>query len=378
MGKLGINWQSVFLVVIFILLLAGGLGLYLQSVRLMGVLFAVAALVLLLFSRQKLNLPKGFFLFFVFLVLLGANVAWSREKLATLEYLVMFAGGGVIWLLFYNMGEKFKANFERLLLILGIVFGVSLIINWLVFPELPVRPWSLYLPGPTSRMHNHLGDLWATVVIIVVHKLLTKPRWWHWVVSAMGVYFLAISLSRSAYLALAVGIVYLFNQLGLTKKFKRLYIIFLLLVTGLFLYAAFFKSTLLARPYFGQVLWGLFKWPWGVGVGNFGIISSDIHSPWWDWQRVGIISSLTHNIILEILAGMGILGFIFVGWLTHVLMDLFKHSKQTLFSAVFLAITVNFMFDTTYYIPTMLWLWFASLGLAQVGENKDKIAKFSV
>ena len=312
-------------------------------------------------------------MFFLFLLVLGLNVTWSKGRLATLEYLILFSGGGAFWLLFFNLGEKFKDTFGRLVIVLGIVYGGSFLINLLLFPQVPIRSWTLYLPGAISRNHNHLGDLWAVVMLLVVHKLLTRPKWWHWVLLAVGVYFLAISLSRSAYLALGVGIFYLFNKLGLTKKFRKFYLLFLVLTAGLFLFAAFFKSTLLARPYFGQALWGLSKWPWGVGVGNFGIISADPQSPWWSVPRVGIVTTSAHNIALEMVSGMGILGLVFVFWLVYVLVDILKNSKKALFTAIFLAIGVNFMFDITYYIPTMLWLWFVSLGLAQEYGAKKSV-----
>jgi hypothetical protein len=186
---------------------------------------------------------------------------------------------------------------------------------------------------------------------------------------AVGIYFLAISLSRSAYLALGVGIFYLFNKLGLTNKYKKLYVLFIILGALLFIYAAAFKSTLFARPYFEQVVWGLGKWPLGVGVGNFGLISKDPSAPWWS-EVASNFSTLTHNVALEMVAGMGVLGLSFLGWLVYVLLDTIKNSRKALFTAVFLAITSNFMFDTTYYIPTMIWLWFIFLGLAQTGIKK--------
>jgi len=354
-----------FWVALFILFFAGGLGLYLKEFRILVVIIQAVLLIVVILSRHKVFLPKGFLLFILFLLLIWLNMAWSKGRLATLEYLILLSGGGAFWLLFFNLGEKFKDTFGRLVIVLGIVYGGSFLVNLLLFPQVPIRSWTLYLPGAISRNHNHLGDLWAVVMLLVVHKLLTRPKWWHWVVSAVGVFFLAVSLSRSAYLSLGIGAFYLFNKLGLAKRYRSFYILFLVLAASLFLYAAFFKSTLLARPYVGQVLWGFSKWPWGVGVGNFGIISADSQSPWWNVPtRAGIVTTSAHNLALEMISGMGVLGFVFAFWLVYVLVDILKNSKEALFSAIFLAIGVNFMFDTTYYIPTMLWLWFASLGLS--------------
>jgi hypothetical protein len=287
----------------------------------------------------------------------------------------MMLGGGGLWLLFYNLDEKFRDKLASVIVILGVIYGVSLLINFVIFPELPLRPWTLYLPGNMYRNHNHIGDIWAVVMLIMAYKLLTKPKWWHWALIVLGIYFLQISLSRSAYLALGAGLFYLFGKLGLTRKYKRMYIFFLVLVAGLFLYAALFKSTFLARPYFGQAIWGLVRWPLGVGVGNFGFVSEESHGQWWSGpSRVGIISSSAHNLPIEMISGMGILGLIFAAWLVYVTWDIIKSPKNFLYGAIFLVIAVNFMFDTTYYIPTMLWLWFASLGVAQTESTHHKIA----
>jgi hypothetical protein len=284
-------------------------------------------------------------------------------------------GGGGLWLLFYNLNEKFRDKLASVIVVLGVIYGFSLLVNSVILPELPLRPWTLYLPGNMYRNHNHIGDIWAVVMLIMAYKLLTKPKWWHWAICIIGVYFLAISLSRSAYLALGIGVFYLFNKLGLTKKHKKIFILSSVVVGALFLYAAPFKSTLLARPYFGQALWGLIRWPLGVGVGNFGIVSEESQGQWWSGlSRIGIISSSTHNLLIEMISGMGILGLTFAVWLAYITWDIIKTPKTLLYSAIFLVIAVNFMFDTTYYIPTMLWLWFASLGVAQAGATRNNIA----
>jgi hypothetical protein len=370
--------NNIVLVLTAFLFLWGGLGLYLHEARIAGAVVSGVFLLALLLSGRKIVIPKGFVLFFIFLLLLGVNTLWSQGKLATLEYLITFTGGGALWLVFYQLADKFKESFPRLILILGVIFGASLIINLVSLPQVPIRAWTLYLPATLTRNHNHLGDLWAIVLVLLVYWQLIRPRWWYWVLAAAGVYFLGVSLSRSAYLALAIGSIFIFYKLKQRKIPPKYFIGLVVLVTGLFLYAAAFKTTLLSRPYFEQVIYGITKWPLGVGVGNFGTISLNPQSPWWSGPRPGIVSSAAHNIVLEMVAGQGVLSFIFVGWLVYVLIDILRKSKQVLFSAVFLAITANFMFDTTYYIPTMLWLWFASLGVAQARHKHNEIAKNAI
>ena len=349
------------------LLVLGSLGLYLEEVRVFGAVFLAALLLFIFISKRKILIPRGFNLFLLFLIFLGVNVIWSQDRLKTLEYLVLFAGGGAFWLVMYNLQEQIQDRFEWIIVGLGILLGASYLADLFMFSKMPIRPWSLYLPSTIYRNHNHLGDLWAIVLVVVANKLLSRSRRvLYWMIVIMGIFFLMVSLSRSAYLALIVGVVYLFNKIHFAKKYKKFQIFFLVLAAGFFLYAGAFKSTLFARPYFEQVIYGLKNWPFGVGVGNFGIISSSPNSPWWNGAQVGIISSSAHNVILEMIAGMGFLGLIFATWFIYILKDVVKYSKNILYSSIFLAIAANFMFDTTYYIPAMLWLWFACLGLSQV------------
>lgn len=360
------NWGKIILLCFGILLFIGGLGLYVNKVINLGVAVSAISLFVTLVFRRKIILPKGFLFYILFLVILEISIFWSQSRASTLEYLLLFTSGGFIWLLFYNLGNFHKNSFGNLIIIIGLIFGASYLLNLILYPELPTRSWTLYLTIDKKYSHNHLGDLWAIVLVVVGHRLIVERKWWHWLLITIGVYFLAISLSRSAYLALGVGIFYLFNNLGWAKRFKKLYILFIVLAVSLFLYAANFKTTLFARPYFEQVVWGLNKWPLGVGVGNFDIISKDPQSPWWAVPRSGVISSSAHNIFLEMIAGLGLIGVIFIGWFGYVLLDLLKKPKgNSLYIGLFLAISALFMFDTVYYIPSMLWLWFISLAYSQ-------------
>jgi len=138
---------------------------------------------------------------------------------------------------------------------------------------------------------------------------------------------------------------------------------------ALFVFAGAQKITLLSRPYFVQGIVGFIRNPQGVGMGNFGSISSD---PANHLLGMSDLSSVAHNIILEILTGMGVFGFAFLAWLAVVLKGIWRNNKKNdiVFQAIFISLGVNFLFNTTYCIPAMLWLWFATLGLAQSKKEK--------
>ncbi len=45
--------------------------------------------------------------------------------------------------------------------------------------------------------------------------------------------------------------------------------------------------------------------------------------------------------------------------------------KDYLLSALWIAMTVNFLFDFTYFVPAMLWIWFWLLGTQNI--NRDTV-----
>jgi len=136
-----------------------------------------------------------------------------------------------------------------------------------------------------------------------------------------------------------------------------------LVFVALFVFAGAQKITLFSRPYFVQGIVGFVRNPLGIGMGNFIIVSSDSANHLWGMDA---FSSIAHNIVLEILTGMGVFGFIFLAWLVIILKDVWHNNKtkDIIYQALFVTLGVNFLFDTTYFISTMLWLWFGSLGLS--------------
>lgn len=181
----------------------------------------------------------------------------------------------------------------------------------------------------------------------------------------MGLFLLVVSMSRSAYVAVAIGAYYIFWRLGLEKTHRKLFNIFLIVVIAIFIFVGAFKPTLFDRPYFVEAILGIVKNPLGLGMGHF----LEVSTVFKDLSPSFGTSIYTHNIILEFTLGMGIFSIPFFWWLIKVLYSLIKDKKTaTLFSAIFLALFANFLFDITYSIPVFVFLWFISLGLAQKGE----------
>ena len=144
---------------------------------------------------------------------------------------------------------------------------------------------------------------------------------------------------------------------------KKLITIILVSFFLLIILAAFKKTTLFSRPYFLQGIVGIYKYPLGVGVGNYKIITLDRTT---NIFRATSFSPMAHNIIIEIISGLGIFAISFIFWLVEVINYVFKknNNNNNLWAAVFLGLSINFLFDFTYFIPTMVWLWLISLGFA--------------
>ncbi len=330
-------------------------------VQYFGVLVGLVILFLAKLCKRRVDLPHGFRLFSLFLFAFLISIIWSQDRRRSFEFLVLFIGGGLFWLGFYNLREKFKKGFPWMLIFLGLAFGELFAISE-YFGGLGFNYLSLFLPVTPARQHNHLGDFWALVLIVAAYLLTKKKRKIALLLIVLGGFFLTMSLSRASYVALIVGILYLFIRKGLVKH-KRLIWFFIALSTTLFLYAGTKKSTLLSRPYFIQAIAGFLHHPLGVGVRNFPAISSDPANQLFSMRGFSV---LAHNIILEFMTGMGIIALVFIAWLTQIGQAVWqnKSSKTFLFQALFVALSINFLFDYTYIIPTMLWLWFMTLGLS--------------
>jgi hypothetical protein len=267
--------------------------------------------------------------------------------------------GGIFWVSTYNLKDKKELGFERLMVFLGISY--SLLYLLFTIQGKNFGSWSLVFPA--SSYHHHIGDFWAVVLAAVSVSLVDKKSLLKKVpITLFGLIFVALSLSRSAHLALGAGIIFVFLKAG---KIKRRYIYLLLGIASIFFIATgFSKPTLLARPYFVQGAVGLFRNPIGVGMGNFGEISAD---PLNQIGEMDSFSTNAHSVIFEVLAGIGFFGFVFIYWLTKKVMDIWGQNNNLAPKASFIALTVNFLFDSTYFIPTMLWIWFILLGLSEEG-----------
>lgn len=360
------------LAIIFIVLFGSltffmGLGFnsifYIELSLVLGIIFLTP-----IYFLRRINYPEGFTEYKIFILIGIVSLAWSIDPKRSTYYIILFLAGGVFWLLFFNLKKEVGFYLGKLIILVGIMFATSYFYDFIT-GVIKYNSLSLYLPVGLGRNHNHIGDFWILPSLIILDKLTSKSKvlWYLFLIPAT-LYILTISYSRSAYLALVTAGLYLLNAKTEFPKKKLFTFVIVAASLLLFLYSGLRKSVLFSRPYLEQVVQEISDNSYGVGLGNFGIISlRSVSSP-------DLYSAYTHNIFLEMIIGLGVYGFVFVYWFWKVAKNIFwgKGKSDYLFKALWLALTVNFIFDYTYFIPTMLFLWFALLGLAQKSITANK------
>jgi len=334
-------WLSLFLI--------AGWGEWLFSVKLTGLLVSLVVLIAIGGEKQSIKLPRFFSAYGLFLLIWAFNLFWSVNRAKTFEEWCLFSTGGLWWLIVFNRKNFFKKYLDKLIVLLGLIFG-GLFLYYYLTNQTVVKPWSLIQVYSGNSDHFMVGDFWSMVMGIALAN-----QWW--LLMPVGIFLIILSQSRAAVVALVAGIYYLFKDKIWLAKWRNWLVMGLVLV---FLGMGINKTVLNSRHYYVQSLVGLKYYPWGVGVGNFNIISRDKRTHLW-----GLSSYATnvHSIVLEMMSGLGWLGLVFVFWLFQVFKAVWQEKDNLVYRITWIVLTVDFLLFSGYLVPTMLWLWFMLLGL---------------
>lgn len=344
-------------------LLLAGIGRQLFLVKLAGVLVSFLILLIVRLFKNKLKLPRYFKLWLGFFGLLTLSLFWTKDFFNSLEQGLLFLAGSGFWLVGYNLKKEWVKYFEWVLVSLGLVMAGVWGYYQFIIGDLPVVPWGLW--GHYSGYKNHLmlGDYWSVVLGLVIVGLVEKPKdWVRWLLLMLGGYLVLASQSRSALVGLLVGVGYLVikNKSKYQKSLKMMGVVLM----GVFFWFALNKSTLLVRDYYLQSLMALKTYPWGVGMGNFKFISEDQRFHLWGRDDLAYNA---HSLVFEMISGLGWLSIVFVGWWYKVVKMVWEKKRHggMGYRVAFLVMTVNFLLFSSYFQPTMLWLWFLLLGVVE-------------
>jgi len=339
-------YDYIILAVLGILIFFGSTPIYNSYTLPISIVSVLILLGFWLIRGRKIEIPKNYILYLVFAVLLLVHYFVFGGEIT---YFLLFLSGGLYWLSIYNLRDFVSKYFFTFQITFGFVMtGVYMvsIARGVYFSSSN----DLFLPIASGVLHNHLGDLWAIILVGVYYKITQKYQWWQIPIVIFGLAIIAQSFSRSAIVALIAGALYVYYKSEKKKEMKKIFKISLVIVTLLFLFVSAFKTTLFSRPYYLEGLNSFIRSPLGIGMGNFSKVSPE--------------SLLAHNIVLEVISGIGIFSAVFIVWLIKVFKSFAGGSSNILYKALFLAIFVNFFFDTTYTIPAMIWIWFSTLALA--------------
>jgi hypothetical protein len=260
------------------------------------------------------------------------------------------------------------------LAILGIFFGLYSF--WL-----PIEPQSpLNLVFSTYANHNHLGNFLALVAVWGVATLtLTQARIAPLFLVVFALPLVFFSYARSSYLGVIAASLLLFFQVPKTRRILPFLALTVLILATLSFWALttaetkqffpnapqlVFKDWLNGRESFWlQALSSIKALPlWGVGLGNFILISARFSTVPYHW------SSSSENLFLNVATEGGLVaGLIFFIWIIVILKK--ANKKLPLF---YVWVTLLTIFQTIYLfnMPALLSLFFILAGL--VGPAKEE------
>jgi|GEM_PF-4329166 len=358
------NWLIVGL--LSLALLMGGVGFPVSLVfKWGGVITLLSLLVVSFVQKSKVSLPKGWRLWVVFWLYSLIAIWWSHNPYAAGEWQTSWLIATICWVVGYRSLRERE--------MVGIVVGLG--VGFLVVAVM----LAIFSPNHMSTMsfvewatinHHHLGDWWSLgVVAIVGYQVKGGKGWWKWILVILGIVIVGYSQSRSAIVATVVGVGYLWWE-GRTRTLRtRGFGGLVALMGAMFVGIGVRKTTLFSRIYFLEGVQGLIKQPMGVGMGSFVEISREYSRQIYYSKEVW--SSYAHNLPLEVLSGLGIVGGgLFVWWLGRRIWQLREKSGGVV-AAIWIATLTNMLFDYTYMIPAYLWIWFLALGVWQRKIKRD-------
>lgn len=359
--------KPIICLLIFSLLMLGGFGNF-YTIEIAGFAISLILFLIQFNSKKDFKFPKQTSIFLIFIACQFISLLWSKNIFNSIEYIVLFIGSFGFYIFFYNSDSFYKKYLIKIIPILGILFFIAFFFTEIIkLPFLttliPKNTCTLY--SPYTKEHNHLGDFWAITTLILIVGFLIKKKFIYILGISFGLFVLVFSQSRSALMGILVSLYLYLTNKDLPKEIKKYFKLIIFFLILIFIIVSAGKVTIFSRPYYIQAIISLFKNPLGVGMGNFRYVSSNITA----LNFATSSAAKAHNIFFEVTSGLGILSIPFIIFFILAFKEVLTQKNYNLPFLIFILLTVNFSFDVTYAIPTMLWLWFSTLGISQ-SKNK--------
>ncbi|MFA6384300.1 MAG: O-antigen ligase family protein [Candidatus Omnitrophota bacterium] len=330
---------------------------------------------------KKPVLPKAvIFPVILFFLALFVSVLFSQNKLNSLPEVYNYVAGILLFFIAASLPEENKRLLIGIIILSGLVisffalyqffFGFTRMLNYVLNNDLALpfvveclQRKRVFLPFATP---NVLGGYLALVLPLAIGK----KSWFILPISAA----LLLTKSLGALFALCCALIIYSRMSGRLKKEIFIYFIGLFIVA-----AAVFISRSAAQnehtlPMFSTVM-RLNYWqetfeiirahPFaGVGPGNLNLV----------------MSRYSHNSYLQIWAEMGTMGLISFIWIVSAVLrscfinlknPLYKSRIAALVAAILVFLIHNFL-DFTFFLPEVVFAWWAILGSGLVNESREK------
>lgn len=359
----------VFLIISTIFFLIGGLGYKQDIVQDLGIFFGIIlVLIAWLLNERRIVLPPYFFVYMGVVALVGWDIMTRGNSFYSPKFFSLMLGGGFFWLAFFwsvkgRASAIIKTSFYSFLVLLGyLFFAGNLFYEYLIFDK---SHFSLSILQPLSLEHKHIGVLWS-LVLVALAPILNKNKKLPWYIVftiVLGLVAIIISYARSAYLGVFVGLLTIYRDKLKGFDLKNVYLKIFLLLTVLMIGMITLYKPIRSFNFYTPAVLSLVRLPFGAGVGRFKEVTS-FYS--YIYRSTDFITTSSHNLFLELIYGLGWMGFAFLFWfILSCKTILVKNNSGIVFGALFLATSAIFMVDPGYAIPTLYWLWVSFLGLAQ-------------
>lgn len=335
-----------------------------------------------LFIKKNFSawLSKPIFIFIgilLFSLIVNANRLSSEEILISFLYLLRWIFYALLYFVVLSLSSV-KPRIERGMIIGGTILVFLGFIQYFLYPDLRnlrYAGWDEHLYRMFSSFldPNFAGIFFVLFFLFVIDKLFTKQTLMLKIISALTLIAIVLTFSRSAYLALILGLMTLLFLKGKKLAGLGIVVLFFVLTSIFVLVSSKSEGTNLLRVASGEARLDsmrnaitIFKDNPIFGVGFNGYRYAQRDYGFVDESRMLVHSATgTDNSFLFVLATSGVVGFAVFLYL------LFKISSFPipLIKASVFALIVNSLFiNSLFYPPIMLWFWIL-LGTLPAGRQ---------
>lgn len=389
---------SLPVILLSLVVISEGLGLpYGREIS--YILILIVPITFLMYEKiildRKIFVPKNVSaIYTLFLIFSGVSSIFSLDIYQSFIQMIMYCGLFVSFIYSLNHKRDFESGMKK------IIFGLSIffIIYSAFLQVITDKNWLNIAPNTGLQFvyskfgsHNHLGDFLVLSIILAFYYLVMEKRKIYYAYLALFIPFFLLSYSRTAYVSLAVTLVFLYIHFLHSRVIKLRSWISVIIISSIL--TAFLFSIITVREakfipvlsdtneyltkhlnlndkyfrakrveYFNQAIVSVREKPiFGVGPGNFDLVSKK-------FTETGQWSFSSHNIFLDILSENGLLAFIFF---LFFLVKSFTNMKQfNVYSAIFIAMLFSFQTDYIFEIYSYFFLFFVLMGVVYTKGTK--------